>query len=311
MSEVALKSDPNDLFASAKDIASWCQSAEKLTEDEGYFYALGAKHWALFCDLGPTLLVSFEQIQAVRERPNQMPLANDIARANGWSHLCILSDGDTWFRDPAVYSYFDQLVDDAFLEDFDQVLFYGVGSSGYAACAYSVTAPGARVLAINPKASLASDVASWDKRYTKQRRLDFTQRYGFAPRMVEGAESVTLIFDPTIPEDAMHAQLFHGPNIHKFRAPHAKDLIATVLEQTKQLPVLISLAMAGTLGSKDLAKAWRTRRNNGLYLRTLLAKAEQSGRPALELLICRNVTARLKAPRFVKRLAQLTQEADK
>ena len=50
--------------------------------------------------------------------------------------------GDTWFRDNRVYGYFDRLIADGFFEDFDTVIFYGAGSCGYAAAAFSVAAPG-------------------------------------------------------------------------------------------------------------------------------------------------------------------------
>ena len=116
-----------------------------------------------------------------------MPLGAEHRAAGGWSHLCLIAEGDTWFRDPAVYAYFDRLVDDAFFEDFDHVLFYGAGMAGYAACAYSVAAPGAQVLALNPRATLDPAAGRWDDRDRAARRLDFTSRYGYAPDMLEGA----------------------------------------------------------------------------------------------------------------------------
>jgi hypothetical protein len=43
-------------------------------------------------------------------------------------------------------------VDDGFFDEFEQVIFYGSGSSGYAAAAFSVAAPGATVIAVQPQA---------------------------------------------------------------------------------------------------------------------------------------------------------------
>jgi hypothetical protein len=114
-----------------------------------------------------------------------------------------------------------------------------------------------------------------------------------------------LVFDPTMAPDAMHAALFRAPHIVKLPARHASNHITTVLEQTKQLQGVIEQAMNNTLTPTAFSRIWRTRRNNGLYLRGLLGKAEQSGKPERELRICKNVTARLRAPRFAKRLAQL------
>ena len=65
-----------------------------------------------------------------------------------WSSLSILSEGESWFRENRIYGYFDRLIDDGFFEDFQTVVFHGSQAAGYAACAFSVAAPGATVLAI-------------------------------------------------------------------------------------------------------------------------------------------------------------------
>ena len=123
--------------------AEWLARIDAVGEEAGYFQTVGARHWAFFADESPTLLVTFETVDAIRATPDQLPQGHAIAAAHGWSHLCLIADGETWYRDEAVYRYFDRLVDDAFFEDFDHVAFYGAGMAGYAACAYSVAAPGA------------------------------------------------------------------------------------------------------------------------------------------------------------------------
>jgi len=284
---------------------AWIAAMEKLTEDEGYFHSLGARHFAFFADLGPTLLVSFERLDDILARPAQMPLAHAHATARGWSHVCVIADGATWFRDPAVYGYFDRLVDDTFLEDFDQVLFFGAGMGGYAACAYSVAAPGAQVLALNPRATLDPAQTGWDRRDIAARKFDFTSRYGYAPDMLEGAAHVTVIHDPLIMAEAAHAALFRAPYITRLQARHLGDDLGVSLPQMGLLPALLDSAMHGALTPTVFAKLWRLRRENGPYLRGLLHKAEVAGRPGLEIMICRSVTRRMRAPRFQRRLARL------
>ena len=116
--------------AIAADRSAWYDRMDTLTEESGYFEPLGAHHYALFIDEGPVLLVSFERLSDILARPDQMPMASVIAAQQGWSHLALIADGDTWYRDPRVYRYFDRLVDDAFFEDFDRVVFYGAGAAG-------------------------------------------------------------------------------------------------------------------------------------------------------------------------------------
>lgn len=292
-------------FFSARD--AWEQKMDHATQDSGYFHSLGDAHWAYFADEGTTLLVSFETIDAVLARPDQMPLADSLARAHGWSALTIIADGATWFRDPAVYAFFDRQVDDAFFEDFDQVLFYGAGMAGYAACAYAVTAPGAQVLALNPRATLEPAQASWDRRDLAARKFDFTSRYGYAPDMLEGAAQAVVIHDRTIPTEAMHASLFRAPYITRLSARHMGDTLEPAMIGAGILPALVDQAMAGTLTARSFATLWRARRNYSPYLRAILAKVEGAGRNRQAMMICRSVTKRLHAPSFAKRLAKLTE----
>lgn len=290
--------------------AAWIAKMEALTEESGYFHTLGAQHFSFFADEGSTLLVSFDTVAAILAREGQLPLAQPHAAARGWSHVCVIADGQTWFRDPAVYAYFDRLVDETFLEEFDTVLFYGAGMGGYAACAYAVSTPGAQVLAINPRATLDPGQALWDKRDLGARRLNFTSRYGYAPDMLDGAGRATVIHDPTLPEEAAHAALFRADHITRLSVRHLGDTAETGLVHMGSLPELLDAAMAGSLTPGLFAQIWRNRRAYGTYLRILLNKAEAAGRPGHEAMICRSVTRRLRAPRFAKRLAQLTETAE-
>ena len=301
--------DPSAIDAArATDRASWLQSIDAAGEEAGYFQRLGSKHWAYFMDESPVLLVTFETVDAIRATPSQMPPGDAIARKHGWSHLCVIADGETWFRDEAVYRFFDRQVDDAFFEDFDTVLFYGAGMAGYAACAYSVTAPGATVLAISPRATLDPARAAWDSRDAAMRRLDFTSRYGYAPDMTEGAGRVFVVFDPEFAPDAMHAALYQRPWVTPLRTRHLKDQVETSLSQMAMLTPMIEAAVQGSLSPKTFARLWRARRKFAPYLRSLLARAKTTRHPEREFKICNNVTRRLNAPAFRKRLVELEAE---
>lgn len=279
---------------------------EALTAEEGHFEALGARHWAFFEDAGTTLLVTFDQLEAIVAREDPMPWGHALAAERGWSHLCLIADGKTFYRDAAVYRHFDRLVDDAFFEDFDRVLFYGHGLGGHAACAYAVAAPGALVLALNPVATLTGAEAGWDRRDPAARRLDFTSRYGYAPDMLEGADKVVVIHDLTLREEAMHSALFRAPWVTRLSAPLIGAHIEWALRQMGLLPQIIDLAMAGKLDAVAFAKLWRKRRSFSPYLRVLLERTENARQKNRAIAICAAVTRRLRAPYFAKKLAKLT-----
>ena len=198
--------------------SEWMDAVKQVAQNGGFYEALGSRHHAMFLEKSSTLLVSFETINGMRALSSMaQPLGWEMVRSEGWSHLCLASEGDTWFRDEPVYAFFDRLIDDGFFDGFDRVVFYGAGPGGYAAAAFSVAAPGAKVVAIQPQATLDPSVTEWDDRFVEMRRTDFTSRFGYAPDMLDAAEAAFVIYDPTVPLDAMHASLFTRPNVTKLR----------------------------------------------------------------------------------------------
>lgn len=290
--------------------ADWLAAVEKLCATDGTFEPLGKRHYAAFIEKSPTLLVSFETLQGIPAlSPLAQPLGWEMMQDHDWSSLCIASNGDTWFRENAIYAYFDRLIDDGFFDEFEQIIFYGAGPCGYAAAAYSVAAPEARVLAVQPQATLDPRITEWDDRFTDMRRTDFTSRYGYAPDMLDGATAAYVVYDPRQPLDAMHAALFTRPNTHKLRVPHMGDAVQTDLLEMEQLAPLLRAIADDSLDDLGFARMMRARRQHPPYLRNLLTALDAQGRDALSLALAHNVTARMHAPRFARRLAAAA-EAD-
>jgi hypothetical protein len=283
--------------------ADWLAAVEELCRKDGGFERLGKRHYAAFMEQTETLLVSFETLQGIPALSSlAQPLGWEMMLDHKWSTLCIASDGDTWFRDSAVYAYFDRLIDDGFFDSFEKVVFYGAGPCGYAAAAYSVAAPGAHVLAVQPQATLDPRITEWDDRFTDMRRTDFTSRYGYAPDMLDGAQAAYIAYDPRETLDAMHAALFTRPNTHKLRLRHMGDALQTDLLEMEQLvPLLLAIADE-RLDDLTFANMMRARRMHPPYLRNLLNALDADGREVLALALARNVTARMHAPRFARRL---------
>jgi hypothetical protein len=289
----------------AQSDADWLAIMDEIGAEAGYFELLGARHSVFFSDLGRILLVSFETLRGIRDAgAGQMPLGYQIAAPRGWSSLTLIAHADTWFRDPAVWGYFDRLIDDAFFEDFDRVVFYGAGMGGYGAAAFSVAAPGCTVLALAPQASLAPDVAEWDRRFPAARRADFDSRFGFAPDMVEGAAQVFLVYDPWQQVDAVHAALFRGPQIVKLRARHIGRDPQAELARMGVLRPLIDAACTGTLDAPRFRRLWRARRDSAHWLGRLVARVQAQGRPRRLVRVLRAALARVDHPRLRQALVE-------
>ncbi len=291
---------------------AWKATLADLARDEGMFESLGDRHFATLVDRGNTLLVTFETVQGIMTLSDQaQPLGFEMVRAQDWSHLCIISDGDTWFRDEAVYAFFDRLTDEGLFDRFPRVLFYGAGPCAYAAAAFSVAAPGARVLAVQPQATLDPRDTAWDDRFAEMRRTCFTDRYGYAPDMIDASASAYVLFDPHEKLDAMHAALFRRPNVTRLRMPYMGDALQTRLIEMGILSRLLVHSASGKLSPHGFARLYRARREHGTYLRNLLSRLDADDRPLLCALLCRNVTSRMEAPRFKRRLQALKAQSAK
>lgn len=291
--------------------ADWLAAVEELCDEDGYLERLGKRHYAAFIERSDTLLVSFETLQGIPALSSlAQPFGWEIMQDHGWSSLCVASNGDTWFRDKAVYGYFDRLIDDGFFDEFEQIIFYGAGPCAYAAAAFSVAAPGSRVLAVQPQATLDPRITEWDDRFTDMRRTDFTSRYGYAPDMLDGADAAYVVYDPREQLDAMHAALFTRPNTQKLRLRHMGAAIQTDLLEMDQLAPLLLAIAEGSLDTLGFARMMRARRMHPPYLRNLLTALDADGREALALMLARNVTSRMHAPRFARRLAAAAAPKD-
>ena len=221
-------------------------------------------------DAGTNLLVTFEDAEYIRKFNNgSAPRGFHYAQQEGWSHLAIIAKSESWFRDPAIYQYFDLLIDDGFFEDFDNVLFYGTHGGAYAAAAYSVAAPGYTVLALRPQATLDPRIAGWDTRYIAQRRHDFTHRFGYAPDMIDAVNHAYIVFDPLQRFDAMHAGMFTRSNVTALRCTGLGNRLDLALDAMEVHNDLIKGAMFNTLDLDMFNKAMRKRRDNPTYLRNL------------------------------------------
>lgn len=282
------------------DLSGWLDQVEELGEERGYFEPLGKRHSVVLTDEGPTLFVTFETIKTIREgSDSQEPMGWELVEGNGWSNLALIAHEDSWFRDPAVYGYFDRLVDDGFFEDFDHVVFYGAGMCAYAAAAYSVVAPGATVIAVQPQATLDATVAGWDRRFPSMRRVSFTDRYGYAPDMIEGAEQVFVIHDPEETLDAVHASLFTRSNVTQLTCPRMGNDLEAKLWRMGVLPEILDLAGRDEMTAHAFHHAYRQgRRVNMPYLRILLERLQRQERHLLVQMLCNSVVGRVNAPRF-------------
>lgn len=291
------------------DSQAWCEQLEDVAEDLGYYNFLGKFHATAFIDAGPKLLVTFENAKTIIERNDDAePIGFRYVRHEGWSHLGVYSCGESWFRDKFIYAYFDRLIDDGFFEDFEDVLFYGADAGAYAAAAYSVAAPGCRVLALRPQATLDPQITGFDTRYRKFRRMDFNSRYGYAPEMIDAVDRAYVAFDPYRSLDAMHAALFTKRNMTPLRCNRLGEHIEVAFDALEIAEPVMRGAMDGTLNELNFAKLMRARRDYPNYLRNLYMNLIRQERQVMAANVCAHAVRTGHLNFFGDRLSEL-QEA--
>lgn len=256
---------------------AWMDQLEDLTDDLGFFEPLGPDHQAVHLEAGRNLLVTFEDADTICRTAMGEPRSFEYTRSHGWSVLTVIGNAESWFRHPAIYQFFDRLTDDGFFDAYEQVLFYGAGGAGYAACAYSVASPGARVLAVRPQATLDPRLTGWDTRFFHQRKHSFTNRYGFAPDMLDAADEAYVVFSPIQKADAIHAAIYTRKNVVPLRVPGIPGRLETSLDAVHIIDDLIDMAMAGRIVSRDFARLVREVKTLPGYQRALFKRAVDSG----------------------------------
>ena len=262
--------------------AEWLARLDEIGDELGAFTPLGQDHVGFFADGDNTLLVSFESVADIRtQRPDQRPLGLTIALRHGWSNLTMLARAPRWYRDTEVLEFFDAQIDSAFFDSFSRVLFYGAGMGGYAACAFSLAAPGSTVLAIAPQATLDPAIVPWERRFRRARRLEFRSRFGYAPDMLEGARNAFIVYDGARRSDAMHAALFRQPFVTLLRSPALGRDTGQALARIGALDTLIETAARRRMTPERFHDLMRKRRDDPAYLDALVRRCVQRRHPAL------------------------------
>jgi hypothetical protein len=267
-----------DIALAGLDPDAWHAALIDVAREHGFYQPLGDRHFATFIDQNRSLLVSFESAPAIQDRETALPVGFDLARDHGWSHLCFIGAQQSWFRDAQVFHQMDRLSDDGFFEDFDQILFYGAGPCGYAAAAFSVAAPGATVLALQPQATLDPARAGWDTRWTSREGIDFSGPYSYAPDMLDAALRGYILYNPRIAFDAMHAALFDRPHVRLLHGPQLGTDIAASLDALDLLPPVLLMAAEGRLSASRLSRLHRQRRESRAFQLTPALRRDTAAR---------------------------------
>ncbi len=277
---------------------AWAETLSRYAGDDNFFEQIGDQHKALHVRQGDTLVVTFDNLDDSRQDSNRLPWGVDFITSQGWSSLGLMAHGSTWYRDEAVCDFFDRLRDEGFFKQFSRVVFYGTSMGGYAACAFSSSAPGSTIVAVNPQATLARDRAGWESRFRPAWRRDFHGRYGFAPDHVGHAQKLWLFYDSYIVNDTMHAALFSGDNVEKIKCPLMGHGVLSVWRDMGVLKKISAACINGTATRTEIFQLLRSRHSSIRYQKLLLNHLLRYKRHDLIVPYCEAILSRRPGPHF-------------
>lgn len=236
------------------------------------------RHCAVFMPRNAKLLVTFDHYGSINSVPPRLPWGHALAQEMGWSHLGNMTKQNDWFRHRDMFALYRELRDQGFFAGFDEVVFYGASMGGYAACAFSVVHPGARIVAISPQTTLRKSIAPFETRFAEERKLgQWSGPWVDAAQTVAKNASLKLIYDPWWGADAAHAARFTGPRVQHYHAPFMGHRVPQHLKSMGLLSTVASRAIKGGLNPLKFRHLLRKRHSDRGYVQALLKRAIARG----------------------------------
>ncbi len=252
------------------DVPLWYRAIYPGGANQG-FYHRTETHSVVYIDRqSPQLVISFDNLaEAGGTHFNRDPWAVKFVQDNGWSHLGIMADGPTWFREAQLITYLEKLAADGFFDKFDRIATCGTSMGGFGAMTFANLVKATHVIAFSPQSSLDGQITPWENRFGKGRAQDWSLPYSDAVGSTDEAENVYVIYDHFDTGDKAHAERFTGSNVTHLRTMGIGHRSALILRRMNQLKPIMHSAISGTLDPADYHKRLRDRRS--LYLtRTII-----------------------------------------
>ena len=147
----------------------------------------------------------------------------------------------------------------------------------HAACAFFLGRAGAQVIAFSPQSTLSPALVPWEARFPSGRAADWSGDFADAAAQTASARTVFLVYDPTEPADAAHADRFTGDNIVRLRTPRAGHKTALRLRQTDMLSTVVRGLATRTMDAAAFHALYRQSRLQPWYLDTLGQRLQARG----------------------------------
>ncbi len=231
------------------------------------------------------LIVSFDNLASIDEPYPRLPWLVRHVAETGYSLLGVQSHAKDWFRQNDAPHMISKLQDQGFFLDFEKIVFTGASMGGFGALNFAPLVPRARVLAFSPQSSMNKTVAPFEARFPWAVRNSNWEGMPFldAAAAIPYLPSATIVYDPFVPEDRMHAQRLSGPNVELCKLGHAShEAVRLVIKAGAMADVLRQFTENGYVGNQAFWRQMRNRREQRKWCRALIS-ASRNSHPRLTL----------------------------
>jgi len=240
------------------------------------------RHHLVYMPRNDKLLVTFDHYGSIHSAPPRLPWGHALAEEMGWSHLGNMTKQNDWFRHKDMFMVYRGLRDRGFFEDFEDVVFYGASMGGYAACAFSIVHPGARVVAISPQTTLRKSLAPFETRFDEGRKLgQWSGPWIDAVRTLEQASSIKVFYDPWWRPDAAHVARLTSARVERYWTPFMRHRVPQHLKDMGLMSTVASRAIKSGMNPSKFRILLRQRHKNAGFVKSLLRQAASRGHTTL------------------------------
>lgn len=229
------------------------------------------------------LAVTFDNLASIGEYDPPQPWLLWRLRKAGFAVLGLMASRKDWYRNTDTPTLIAGLRDAGLFARFRRVVFVGASMGGFAALAHAPLVPGAAVLAFSPQSSLSRRLAPFERRYRyAARKWDWES----LPHL-DGAEAgkagaeVTLVYDPFVREDRLHALRIKGSRVCHVPTPLMGHRAIRQIKAVGGLQELIEGVVAGRPDWPAFWRTFRARRAQVSWQRALVAAARERGHESL------------------------------
>jgi hypothetical protein len=241
---------------------------------------------------GRRLVVSFDNLAAVRETGDRIIWGQKFLTARGFDILGLQIKRRDWYRCRQVIDALCGLRDAGFFRRFPTVSMYGSSMGGFGALAFAPLAPGCTVMSFAPQRSLDAALCPYETRYRHARMTtDWSLPFGDAAEGLQAASRVYIAFDPTEALDRAHAGALAAPNVTFLPMRHMGHKLPPGLLKMGLLKPLSQAAFEARLELPEFARMMRARRDSVPWRADFLARCRARGHFRLGLALAEKMMA--------------------